>query len=262
MSSRWFRDEEDSDRLPHGMIRTGYDADMHQYYFLDTTTGVSYVSEPGNRYGTLTPADNFPKQSRSTGRRRTLQAYDRPVVFADDKSSQLRSSPSMGHKSTPSSPSHHSSSTRKHGRKRTASFSDFLPAHLIASASSSSTTTAAAGRPAAESSYVRTEKRPSKTAPSSPQSPPPPYTDEKKYPLWSPTEALWPTLPSQETPPPLPPKDNPVSPVSGRQPVGGVRMPRAALRTTSRIIGRTLEAVKGCYRSHPQQPKDDGWVVL
>jgi len=55
------------------MVRTGYDADHRQYTFLDTTSNVKYVGAPGESYGTLVPAGtaDFPKYSRSTGRRRT-----------------------------------------------------------------------------------------------------------------------------------------------------------------------------------------------
>jgi hypothetical protein len=64
---------QDRDRLPEGMVRTAYDADTRQYTFLDTTDGTHYVSAPGNVYGTLVPAAtaDFPKASRTSGRRRT-----------------------------------------------------------------------------------------------------------------------------------------------------------------------------------------------
>jgi hypothetical protein len=87
---RWTRDQEvilvvlshfvihisllqDIDRLPHGMVRTAYDADTRQYTFHDTTDGTRYVSAPGEAYGTLVPAAtaNFPKTSRTTGRKPT-----------------------------------------------------------------------------------------------------------------------------------------------------------------------------------------------
>ena len=55
------------------MVRTAYDADTRQYTFLDTTDGIRYVSAPGEAYGTLVPAAaaNFPKTSRTSGRRTT-----------------------------------------------------------------------------------------------------------------------------------------------------------------------------------------------
>ncbi|KAH9978200.1 hypothetical protein BGW80DRAFT_799057 [Lactifluus volemus] len=133
-SRRWARDE-DVDRLPHGMVRTGYDADLEQYWFHDTTTGESYCSAPGEAYGTLLPiatASN-PKSSRGRGRSRTLQAYDRPVLFAEDNDapgqsnspSRSRScSPARSHSSAQSSPP---SSPHRSG----ATFEDFLPPHLI-----------------------------------------------------------------------------------------------------------------------------------
>ncbi|KAH9041825.1 hypothetical protein EDB84DRAFT_935933 [Lactarius hengduanensis] len=80
---RFVKHEEDIDRLPHGMIRTGYDADTRQYTFHDNTTGVQFISAPGERYGTLLPAAtaNYVKPKRGANRRLTLQAYDRPVLF-------------------------------------------------------------------------------------------------------------------------------------------------------------------------------------
>ncbi len=55
------------------MIRTGYDADTRQYTFHDNTTGVQFISAPGERYGTLLPAAtaNYVKPKRGTGRRLT-----------------------------------------------------------------------------------------------------------------------------------------------------------------------------------------------
>lgn len=55
------------------MVRTAYDADKRQYTFLDTTSQTRYVSAPGEAYGTLVPAAtaNFPRSSRSTGRKPT-----------------------------------------------------------------------------------------------------------------------------------------------------------------------------------------------
>ncbi|CAK5265946.1 unnamed protein product [Mycena citricolor] len=49
--SRWTDD--DSDRLPDGMQRTGYDADTQRYYFRDTDGSV-WQSPEGSEYGPLT----------------------------------------------------------------------------------------------------------------------------------------------------------------------------------------------------------------
>jgi len=275
--SRWVRDEEDKERLPHGMVRTGYDADHRQYTFHDTTSGVKYVSAPGEAYGTLVPAAtaNFPKHSRSTGRRRTLQAYERPVLFAEDVNVQRRSSsrpPSPPHKSGPKSapatpsplPHHHttSTSTRKRGhRKRSASFSDFLPPHLIAPASPpNSSGFRRSADPGLEKDRGRRDSPPPKSAPLPRTSPPSPFEDEKKSPWsWSSGDRALPQLPSLPSrPPPPPPKDSAGS-------ASGMRTPRVALRFTARMFERTLEAVKGGgggYRSRVGQSKDDSWVVV
>ena len=50
---------------------------------------------------------------------------------------------------------------------------------------------------------------------------------------------------------------SPVSPGGGGS-GGGARAPRLALR----VLGRTLDAVKGGHRSRGEQPIDDGWVVV
>lgn len=62
------------------MIRTGYDADVEQYWFRDTTTGVQYCSAPGEAYGTLLPTAtaNYPKLTRGGGRRCTCKY---PSIF-------------------------------------------------------------------------------------------------------------------------------------------------------------------------------------
>jgi len=95
-------------------------------------------------------------------------------------------------------------------------------------------------------------------------SPTSPFEDEKKYPPWSPTtELVLPSLPS--LPPPLPPKDFPTSADQQPRQAGGMSSPRVALRLTARMVGRTLEAVKGVHRSREgegSQSKDDGWVVV
>jgi len=43
------------DRLPEGMTCTGYDADTGRKYYVDHTSGGSYVGSPYADYGILTP---------------------------------------------------------------------------------------------------------------------------------------------------------------------------------------------------------------
>lgn len=273
------------------MVRTAYDADTQQYTFFDTTTQTHYVSAPGEAYGTLVPAAtaNFPKPSRSTGRKPTrtysspllfamlitphaVQAYERTVFFADDTMFQRHSSPSKGNKSSPPTSVYRSSTTvHKHGhggssgRKRSASFSDLLPPHLITSASKSQNGSASPAKPSSTARARGGAPLPleKKVVPSSPSSSnsrsPSPYEDEKKSsPWWSPTaaEALLPSLP-----PAPPPKDtSPVSPGDGSHGTnGGIRVPGLA---ALRVLGRTLDAVKGAHRSRGEQPNEDEWVVV
>ncbi|KAH9054140.1 hypothetical protein EDB87DRAFT_124076 [Lactarius vividus] len=239
---RFVKHEEDIDRLPHGMIRTGYDADTRQYTFHDNTTGVQFVSAPGERYGTLLPAAtaNYVKPKRGAGRRLTLQAYDRPVLFEGDLARESRSSPSRGHKSAPSSPtshsptspSEHSGSTRRHAHghghghaQRSATFADILPPHLIDRAASSPVEPKRAPRP----------QPPSKS----------PVVDEKGH-------RNWPRVTSSE---------KTVEPVSRQYPGDKGGGPRDVLRSTVRVLGRSLTTVRG-PRSHKKQHDHDGYVLV
>ncbi|KZP07275.1 hypothetical protein FIBSPDRAFT_875674 [Athelia psychrophila] len=54
---KWSQYDEDSHRLPEGVIRTGYDADTKKYTFHDKATGQRYQSGARQRYGTLEPVD-------------------------------------------------------------------------------------------------------------------------------------------------------------------------------------------------------------
>ena len=167
----------------------------------------------------------------------------------------------------PASSWNHSSpstgSTRKNGRKRSASFTDILPPHLIARASNSSDvpTPTAPSKPRSVGARGRTAK----SAPPSPSPPPSPYGDEKKPAEWwsSPTDPLL-SLPTLSTsPPPLPPKDYRASGAKEKEQQSGETCePHVAMRLTARVLGRTLEAVKGGRRSPKGQSDDDSWVVV
>jgi hypothetical protein len=176
---------------------------------------------------------------------KTVQAYDRPVLFADDVARKSHSpsrsrSSSRGHTSTPASPSseHHHKPTRLHtGRQGFSTFEDFLPPHLIGTSPT---------YPAKKYSWSR--------APSSTLEPPPsPFLKEKSEHSLSP-EAVLPELP--ELPPSPPPKSftDSVSPERSSE----KRAHRApAMRSTARIIERTLEAVlRGRRRD------DERWVIV
>jgi len=170
----------------------------------------------------------------------------------------------MGHKRNPTMPAssrHHSSSTRKQGRNRSASFSDFVAPHLIRRASDDPI--------ANPSSRQRSEGIRGGSITSARQmSQPPPYEDEKKkLAEWksssSPTDTIssLPTL--SASPPPLPPKDYPVSSAQQKmQQSGETCTPRVAMRLTARVLGRTFGAPKGGQRSPKGQSADDEWVVV
>jgi len=61
---RWTQYDEDSYRLPEGLVRIGYDADTMQYTFCDPE-GQIYVGSPGATYGVLTPYSNVKSHSQS-----------------------------------------------------------------------------------------------------------------------------------------------------------------------------------------------------
>lgn len=42
---------QDSYRLPHGVVRTGYDADTQRYFFRDKKSGRVYLGEPRAEFG-------------------------------------------------------------------------------------------------------------------------------------------------------------------------------------------------------------------
>ena len=226
------------------MKRTGYDANTRQYTFHDSTTGVQYISAPGERYGTLLPAAtaNYVKPKLGPGRRETrkyflyanatslshtrpVQAYDRPVIFADDATAKVP----RKYKSAPNSPtsrspsSSHSSSTRRTGHGRSATFADFLPADRI-----------------------------DRAAPSEPEQPPRPrplplsksatVNEKGQHRDW--------------------PDEKKIEPVSRRYP-GDKGGTRDALRETARVLGRSLTTVRG-PRSHGRQREReyDGYVLV
>ena len=56
--------DDDEHRLPEGMQRIGYDADTQRYTFRDAN-GNLFESEPGSRYGELSPAGFETPQSTS-----------------------------------------------------------------------------------------------------------------------------------------------------------------------------------------------------
>jgi hypothetical protein len=64
-------------------------------------------------------------------------------------------------------------------------------------------------------------------------------------------------------PPPLPPKDYPVSnPQQQQHQSGGTCTPRVGVRLAARVFGRTMGAVKGGQRSPEGDSDDKGWVVV
>jgi hypothetical protein len=209
------------------MKRTGYNATTRQYTFHDSTSGVQYISAPGERYGTLLPAAtaNYVNPKLGPGRKETLQAYDRPVFFADDDVQAART-PSRSHKSGPKSPTSRSptksGSSRRHGHRHTRSdtFADFLPADLIDSA---------------PPSVPKRAPRP----PSPPKSAP---ADEKGHFRFT--------------------DEKGVEPVERHYP-GDKRGTRDALRTTARVLGRSFTTVRG-LRSHGQRRDHDhdGYVLV
>ncbi|PFH53483.1 hypothetical protein AMATHDRAFT_1143 [Amanita thiersii Skay4041] len=73
---RWTQCEEDSSRLPEGMVRVAYDADTMRYTFRDMRSGQLYRSAPGEAFGTLYPV---------------TEQLSRPNAFAPDGPDNHRS---------------------------------------------------------------------------------------------------------------------------------------------------------------------------
>lgn len=51
--SRYQRLDSDEENLPHGLERSGYDADSQQYTYRDRNTGALWQGPQGARYGEL-----------------------------------------------------------------------------------------------------------------------------------------------------------------------------------------------------------------
>ncbi|KAF8635555.1 hypothetical protein AX15_000208 [Amanita polypyramis BW_CC] len=92
---RWSQHEEDTHRLPEGLVRVAYDTDTNQYTFRDTRTGKLYRSPPGEAYGKLYPVPEY--------------CSSRPNAFAPE-----------GHARSPSK-----------AQSPLTTFHDILPAHAI-----------------------------------------------------------------------------------------------------------------------------------
>ncbi|KAJ7173096.1 hypothetical protein C8R43DRAFT_915108 [Mycena crocata] len=104
---RWTQYEEDSERLPEGVKRIGYDADTARYSFRDREGNI-YLGPAHQEYGSLTLVGKSGRPSSST--------EDRPEAFASEKSRpELAVEVPQGSGAT---------------------FHDILPAHLITSPSS------------------------------------------------------------------------------------------------------------------------------
>ncbi|KAJ7087150.1 hypothetical protein C8R44DRAFT_893310 [Mycena epipterygia] len=100
---RWTQSDEDVDRLPEGVKRTGYDAGSGRYTFCDCEGNV-YMGPPHEEYGALTLVGKNAGPS-------SQHVTDRPNAFATEKSN------------SDSDPPPH------------VQFHEFLPAHLITSPS-------------------------------------------------------------------------------------------------------------------------------
>ncbi|KAK4221263.1 hypothetical protein QBC38DRAFT_137988 [Podospora fimiseda] len=55
MARKWQIDGDDSDRLPTGISRDGYDADSGTYFYRSEIDGKRYKTHPGQKYGQLIP---------------------------------------------------------------------------------------------------------------------------------------------------------------------------------------------------------------
>lgn len=78
---------QDSERLPEGFKRTGYDADTQKYTFVDAS-GRTYESSSGNRYGVLRPVGGSPSSNH-----RFFDDVESPTDPFDDSNEEGRMIP-------------------------------------------------------------------------------------------------------------------------------------------------------------------------
>jgi len=113
---RWTQYDEDSYRLPHGVVRTGYDADTQRYAFRDNKTGRAYLGEPRVEFGGfLEPVPSSQTHPECT----TDEDDERPVIWGKP-----------GRDTTRNLPDNISSDSKTPAPKK---FSDILPSSLITS---------------------------------------------------------------------------------------------------------------------------------
>ncbi|KAF8211737.1 hypothetical protein K438DRAFT_1807817 [Mycena galopus ATCC 62051] len=112
---RWTEHQEDSNRLPEGMKRIGYDDQTARYKFCDRDGNI-YLGPPHEEYGSLTLVG-------STSHPPTPPPNDRPGVFASAATEERRRSGLPLDSSTGST------------------FHELLPPHLVTSLSASSAET-------------------------------------------------------------------------------------------------------------------------
>jgi len=69
MMDRWTQYDQDSYRLPQGLIRIGYDDQSQRHFFRDTNSGRIYQGEPRAEFGgVLTPTVPFDEESMVWGK--------------------------------------------------------------------------------------------------------------------------------------------------------------------------------------------------
>ncbi|KAF2824693.1 hypothetical protein CC86DRAFT_295626 [Ophiobolus disseminans] len=84
---RWTDMDDDSQRLPEGMKRIGYDADTQSYTFRDAS-GALYESAPGARYGELTRVGTKNSAQYSDSSSDEHEAFDRPPARSFEEMEQ------------------------------------------------------------------------------------------------------------------------------------------------------------------------------
>ncbi|KAJ6622809.1 hypothetical protein B0H10DRAFT_881106 [Mycena sp. CBHHK59/15] len=83
---RWTQYDEDSYRLPEGMVRTGYDADTGRYTFQDRIG--TYEGLPGSKYGLVYPVSTSAPQRSLVDRR--LPSVEQPSEAEQESSTRLK----------------------------------------------------------------------------------------------------------------------------------------------------------------------------
>lgn len=80
---------EDADRLPHGMVRCGYDADTQTYFFRDRRDGSTWEGTAGNYYGLMNRVSRARSLAPRAARPQTPEHNEAPSLDSEDREGRV-----------------------------------------------------------------------------------------------------------------------------------------------------------------------------